>query len=64
METGVNSKIVEITQVAKEVLDKQKERKKNFEYWGPTPREARKAAVAKKKGLVDKRMSIKQAVDT
>lgn len=64
METGVNSKIVEVTQVAKEVIDKQKERKKNFEYWGPTPREARKAAVAKKKGLIDKRMTIKQAVDT
>ncbi len=34
-----------------------------FEFWGPTPREARKAAVAKKKGLRDKRMTMKEAVD-
>jgi glutaconate CoA-transferase subunit A len=63
METGINSKIVEITQVSKEVLDKQAARKKNFEYWGPTPKDARKAAVAKKKGLIDKRTTIKEAVD-
>ncbi|MBN1930739.1 MAG: CoA transferase subunit A [Desulfobacterales bacterium] len=33
-----------------------------FEYWGPTPYEARKAAVAKKKGLHDKRTTLKEAV--
>ena len=63
METGINSKIVEITQVSKDVLDKQAARKKNFEFWGPTPKDARKAAVAKKKGLIDKRTTIKEAVD-
>lgn len=34
-----------------------------FEYWGPTPAEARKAAVAKKKGLHDKRMTLQEAVN-
>lgn len=34
-----------------------------FEYWGPTPFEARKAAVAKEKGLHDKRTTLKEAVD-
>lgn len=63
METGINSKIVETTQVSKEVLDVCAARKKNFEFWGPTPREARAAAVAKKKGLIDKRTTIKEAVD-
>ncbi len=32
------------------------------EYWGPTPREARKKAVAKSKALVDKSMTLKEAV--
>jgi len=63
METGVNSKVVGWSIVDKETVEKQKKRKVDFEYWGPTPREARKSAVAKKKGLVDKRMTIKEAVD-
>ena len=59
METGVSSGITHVTQVDKQILEKARDRKANFEYWGPTPREARKAAVAKKKGLLDKRMTIK-----
>jgi glutaconate CoA-transferase, subunit A len=35
-----------------------------FAFWGPTPMEARKAAVAKKKGLHDKRTTLKEAVAT
>src|SRR5512136_966730 len=64
MLTGINSKITKITQVDKEVLEKQRARKENFEYWGATPDQARKAAVAKIKGLVDKRKTIKEAVET
>jgi glutaconate CoA-transferase, subunit A len=63
MLTGINSKITEITRVDKEILERQRARKENFEYWGPTPDEARKAAVAKVKGLIDKRQTIKDAVD-
>jgi glutaconate CoA-transferase, subunit A len=63
METGVNSKIVGWTKVEKEVLEKAAKRKEKFEYWGVTPKQARKAAVAKLKGLVDKRTTIKDAVD-
>ena len=63
METGVHSKIVDWSMVDKETVEKQKKRKTDFQYWGPTPKEARKAAVAKKKGLVDKRMTLKEAVD-
>jgi glutaconate CoA-transferase subunit A len=33
-----------------------------FEYWGPTPAEARKRAVAKPKGLHDKQTTLKEAV--
>ena len=33
-----------------------------FEFWGPTPNEARAKAVAKKKGLHDKRTTLKEAV--
>lgn len=33
-----------------------------FEYWGATPAEARKKAVEKKKGLHDKRTTLKEAV--
>jgi len=62
MKTGVSSKIAGWTIVDKEILEKQKKRKENFEYWGPTPEQARKAAVAKKKGLFDKRTTIKEAV--
>jgi glutaconate CoA-transferase subunit A len=62
MLTGINSKITEITQVDKEILDRQRARKENFEYWGATPDQARAAAVGKVKGLVDKRMSLEEAV--
>ncbi len=62
MLTGINSGITEITQVDSEILDRQRERKENFEHWGATPEEARKAAVGKAKGLIDKRMTIKEAV--
>jgi len=33
-----------------------------FEWWGPSPAEARKKAVEKKKGLRDKRTTLKDAV--
>jgi len=43
---------------------KEIEKKANtpFEFWGPTPNEARAKAVAKKKGLHDKRTTLKEAV--
>ncbi|MCP3894849.1 MAG: CoA transferase subunit A [Bacteroides sp.] len=40
----------------------EKREKAPFEFWGPTPSEARKIAVAKKKGLRDKRTTLKEAV--
>ncbi len=63
MNTRINSKITEVTQVDKKILEKQAARKDNFEYWGMTPEQARKAAVGKKKGLFDKRMTPKEAVE-
>jgi len=63
MKTGVNSKITEVTQVSPDILEKQAQRKEDFQYWGMTPETARKTAVAKKKGLYDKRMTLKEAVD-
>jgi len=62
MLTGINSKITEITQVDSDILDRQRARKENFEHWGATPEQARKAAVGKVKGLIDKRMTIGEAV--
>lgn len=62
MLTGMNSKITEVTQVDKKILEKARARKENFEFWGATPDQARKAAVGKVKGLVDKRMSLEAAV--
>ncbi len=38
-------------------------KEKPFEYWGPTPAEARKAVVNKPHGLRDKRTTMKEAVD-
>jgi glutaconate CoA-transferase subunit A len=64
MLTGINSKIAKLTQLNGKLLERQRARKENFEYWGATPDEARKAAVSKIKGLVDKRKTIKQAVET
>ena len=63
MSKGINSKITNITRLDHELLRKQGLRKEKFEYWGATPDQARKAAIAKLKGLVDKRMGIREAVD-
>lgn len=54
-----SSNIRNISQLPEEEI---KKRDVPFEYWGPTPRQARKAAVAKKKGLHDKRTTLKEAV--
>ena len=61
MNDSVGSNIRNITSLTEEEIAK---KDVPFEYWGPTPREARKAAVAKKKGLHDKRCTLKEAVDT
>ena len=53
MLTGINSKITKITQVDNEILEKQRARKENFEYWGATPDQARKAAPEAIQELVD-----------
>lgn len=34
-----------------------------FEWWGPSPEAARRISVSKSKALIDKRVSVKQAVD-
>ncbi len=54
-----SSLIKNVTQLGEDEITK---RDVPFEYWGPTPKEARKAAVAKKKGLHDKRTTLKEAV--
>lgn len=54
-----SSNIRNISQLPEEEI---KKRDVPFEYWGPTPRQARKAAVAKKKGPHDKRTTLKEAV--
>ncbi|MDD2389299.1 MAG: CoA transferase subunit A [Desulfobacterales bacterium] len=59
MTEQASSSITRITNLDKGTI---KKRDIPFEYWGPTPREARKAAVAKKKGLHDKRTTMKEAV--
>ena len=56
----VQSSIREFTSLSKEEVKKRDERA--FEHWGPTPAEARQAAVNKKKGLRDKRTTLKDAV--
>ncbi len=61
MKDNVGSNIRNISSLSEEELAK---KDVPFEYWGPTPREARKAAVAKKKGLHDKRTTLKDAVAT
>lgn len=61
MNASAGSNIRNITSLTEEEIAK---KDVPFEYWGPTPREARKAAVAKKKGLHDKRCTLKEAVDT
>ena len=60
MNAGAGSSICDITSLSSEEIEKRQNRP--FEFWGPTPREARKAAVAKKKGLRDKRTTLKEAV--
>ena len=54
------SDIRHITSLTQEEIDKRANTP--FTYWGATPRQARKAAVAKKKGLHDKRTTLKEAV--
>lgn len=54
------SYVKKISSLSIDEIKKKEER--TFQYWGPTPDEARKAAVAKKKGLHDKRTTIKEAV--
>jgi len=63
MEKGVHSKIVSWSVLDKETVAKQKKRKTDFQYWGPTPKEARQVAAAKNKSLISKTMSIQQAVE-
>jgi len=49
-----------VTSLDQEEIEKRE--KTPFEFWGPTPNEARAKAVAKKKGLHDKRTTLKEAV--
>ncbi len=60
MNIQANSSIQNMTSLSGEQIEKKRSRP--FSYWGPTPREARKAAVNKKKGLRDKRTTLKEAV--
>ena len=60
MPEQVQSAIREISSLGADEIKKRDERP--FEFWGPTPHEARKAAVAKKKGLRDKRTTMKKAI--
>ncbi len=63
MSSEIGSGIYNVTSLNEDLVRKQRERKMNFEYWGKTPREARRVAVNKRKGLHDKRMSLKDAVE-
>ncbi len=54
MLNNVNSKIKEVSKL--------NYKEKTFEYWGPTPDEARKIVVNKPHGLRDKRTTLKEAV--
>jgi glutaconate CoA-transferase subunit A len=56
----VQSSIRKITSLDADFVKQRDERP--FEFWGPSPKEARKSAVAKKKGLIDKRTTLKEAV--
>jgi glutaconate CoA-transferase subunit A len=60
MQTRRASLIKNVTALSDEEIKKRED--KQFEYWGLTPREARKVAVGKKKGLHDKRSTMKDAV--
>jgi glutaconate CoA-transferase subunit A len=62
MNGKIGSRILDVTSLSPEEISKRQNT--TFEFWGPTPAEARKAAVAKKKGLHDKRTSLKDAVST
>lgn len=62
MNASSGSAIRNVTSLSSEEIQKKQETP--FEFWGPTPREARKAAVNKKKGLHDKRTTLKEAVTT
>ncbi len=57
---AAKSLIRNVTSLSSELIQKKEQAK--FEYWGATPAEARRAAVAKKKGLHDKRTTLKEAV--
>jgi len=54
------SSIKKITSLDESLVKKYAE--EPFEFWGPTPEEARKTMVNKSKGMVDKRMTLKEAV--
>ncbi len=56
----IQSDVRKITSLSPEEVKKRDERP--FEFWGPTPSDARKAAVNKKKGLHDKSTTLKDAV--
>ena len=62
MVTRVSSDIMNITALSREEINKRADAP--FEFWGPTPEEARKAAVAKTKGLKDKQCTLKKALST
>lgn len=62
MVTRVSSDIMNITALSREEINRRANAP--FEFWGPTPEEARKAAVAKKKGLKDKQCTLKKALST
>lgn len=63
MSSDIGSGIYEVTSLKEDIVNRQRERKLNFRFWGPSPGEARKAAVSKRKGLHDKRMALKDAVN-
>ena len=58
MKKKVSSKIKKVSNLQYD----QKLAESPFEWWGPSPDEARKAIVAKPKGLHDKRKTLKEAV--
>ncbi|MBC8417836.1 MAG: CoA transferase subunit A, partial [Desulfobacterales bacterium] len=60
MNGQIGSGILDVTSLSPEEISKRQNT--TFEFWGPTPAEARKAAVGKRKGLHDKRTSLKDAV--
>jgi glutaconate CoA-transferase subunit A len=60
MKNNACSDIRKVTSLNPEEIEKRE--RTPFTFWGPTPREARQKAVEKKKGLHDKRTSLKQAV--